>query len=111
MSAEAAPFEGVKFDGKEGAHSSLWLSLTLLAIFLMVWTAYGVISASPASIHNDMAEAYVWGREFQLGYEKHPPSGLGSRASGLRCFPALIGHLPFSRCSMLLSAFMAPGCS
>ena len=39
----------------------------------MVWTAYGVISASPASIHNDMAEAYVWGREFQLGYEKHPP--------------------------------------
>ena len=26
-----------------------------------------------AAIHNDMAEAYVWGREFQLGYNQHPP--------------------------------------
>src|SRR6185312_106761 len=53
--------------------SSLWPSLALLAIFVMVWMLYGVISASPAAIHNDMAEAYVWGHEFQLGYEKHPP--------------------------------------
>jgi 4-amino-4-deoxy-L-arabinose transferase-like glycosyltransferase len=55
------------------AQSSLWPSLALLAIFVMVWTLYGVISAAPAAIHNDMAEAYAWGREFQLGYEKHPP--------------------------------------
>jgi 4-amino-4-deoxy-L-arabinose transferase-like glycosyltransferase len=53
--------------------SGLWPSLTLLALFVIVWTLYGVISASPAAIHNDMAEAYVWGREFQLGYYQHPP--------------------------------------
>jgi len=32
-----------------------------------------VISAAPASIHNDMAEAYVWGRQFEFGYFQHPP--------------------------------------
>ena len=53
--------------------STLWPSLALLALIVLVWTLYGVISASPAAIHNDMAEAYAWGREFQLGYEKHPP--------------------------------------
>ena len=47
--------------------------MALLALFVTFWTLYGVISASPAAIHNDMAEAYVWGQEFQLGYEKHPP--------------------------------------
>ena len=51
----------------------LLVSLSLLLIFVTVWTLYGVISSAPASIHNDMAEAYVWGREFQLGYAQHPP--------------------------------------
>jgi Dolichyl-phosphate-mannose-protein mannosyltransferase len=53
--------------------SSLLRSLSLLSVFVTVWTLYGVISATSASIHNDMAEAYVWGREFQLGYFQHPP--------------------------------------
>jgi 4-amino-4-deoxy-L-arabinose transferase-like glycosyltransferase len=51
----------------------LLVSLSLLAIFVTVWTLYGVISAAPAAIHNDMAEAYVWGRQFELGYFQHPP--------------------------------------
>ena len=48
-------------------------SLALLAMFVVTWTLYGVISSAPAAIHNDMAEAYVWGREYQLGYFQHPP--------------------------------------
>jgi 4-amino-4-deoxy-L-arabinose transferase-like glycosyltransferase len=52
---------------------SLLRSLLLLSIFVTVWTLYGVISAAPASIHNDMAEAYIWGREYQFGYFQHPP--------------------------------------
>ncbi len=60
-------------EGNEAWRSSLRPSLMLLALFVIVWTLYAVISASPAAIHNDMAEAYAWGREFQLGYEKHPP--------------------------------------
>ncbi|MGZ5861962.1 MAG: hypothetical protein ACXWKB_01570, partial [Methyloceanibacter sp.] len=55
------------------AQPSLLSSLALLVIFVITWTVYGVISSAPAVIHNDMAEAYVWGREFQLGYLKHPP--------------------------------------
>jgi 4-amino-4-deoxy-L-arabinose transferase-like glycosyltransferase len=55
------------------AQLSLGSLLILAAVFVLIWTLYAVISASPAAIHNDMAEAYAWGREFQLGYEKHPP--------------------------------------
>jgi 4-amino-4-deoxy-L-arabinose transferase-like glycosyltransferase len=41
--------------------------------FVALWSAYFAISESSSAIHNDMAEAYVWGREFQLGYNQHPP--------------------------------------
>ncbi|MGD0562199.1 MAG: glycosyltransferase family 39 protein [Roseiarcus sp.] len=49
------------------------LTLALFAAFVAVWSAYFAISQAPASVHNDMAEAYVWGQEFQLGYNQHPP--------------------------------------
>jgi len=58
--------------GGDAAPSALQL-LALLAIFVAVWTLYGVISGAPAAIHNDTVEAYVWGREFQFGYFQHPP--------------------------------------
>jgi len=45
----------------------------LLIAFVVVWTLYATISSASGAIHNDMAEAYAWGHEFQLGYEKHPP--------------------------------------
>ena len=41
--------------------------------FVAVWSAYFAISEIATAIHNDMAEAYVWGQEFQLGYNQHPP--------------------------------------
>ena len=44
-----------------------------LAAFVVLWSVYFAISESQASIHNDMAEAYAWGQEFQLGYHQHPP--------------------------------------
>lgn len=72
-SVSVAQAEGKeRLSGRE-AQPSLLCSIALLAIFVTIWTAYAVISAAPAAIHNDMAEAYVWGREFQLGYSKHPP--------------------------------------
>lgn len=55
------------------AQPSLRSLLIISTLFVLIWTLYAVISTSPAAIHNDMAEAYAWGREFQLGYEKHPP--------------------------------------
>lgn len=47
---------------------AFWLLLHIAA-----WTLYATLSNMPADIHHDMAEAYAWGSEFQLGYYKHPP--------------------------------------
>ncbi|MBN9063254.1 MAG: glycosyltransferase family 39 protein [Rhizobiales bacterium] len=44
-----------------------------LLLHVAAWTLYATLSNMPADIHHDMAEAYAWGREFQLGYYKHPP--------------------------------------
>ena len=60
--------------GKDVSPSAdLPLVLGLLALNLAAWTLYAAISHSSEAIHEDMTEAYVWGREFQLGYYKHPP--------------------------------------
>jgi 4-amino-4-deoxy-L-arabinose transferase-like glycosyltransferase len=40
--------------------------------FVLFWTLVNTIS-NGLSFDHDMTEAYVWGREFQLGYYKHPP--------------------------------------
>lgn len=68
-----AQSEDAKDWPRRKVRSTLWQSLTPFALFVLTWSVYGLVSASPAAIHNDMAEAYAWGREFQLGYEKHPP--------------------------------------
>ena len=56
-----------------GAGPSAQTVAALFAAFVAVWSVYFAIAESQASIHNDMAEAYAWGREFQLGYNQHPP--------------------------------------
>lgn len=38
----------------------------------VVWALYGTLGGHPVQ-HQDTLEAYAWGREFQLGYWKHPP--------------------------------------
>lgn len=47
-----------------------------LAMFLLLhaaaWTVYGTF-ALEGGVHDDMVEAWAWGKEFQLGYYKHPP--------------------------------------
>jgi 4-amino-4-deoxy-L-arabinose transferase-like glycosyltransferase len=44
-----------------------------IAAFVAVWSLYFAVTEHASAIHNDMAEAYAWGREFQLGYNQHPP--------------------------------------
>ena len=44
-----------------------------IAGFVALWTLYFVVTEYASALHNDMAEAYAWGREFQLGYNQHPP--------------------------------------
>ena len=47
------------------------------ALFLLghvaVWTLYAALSQYNVSTFVDMFENWAWGREFQLGYHKHPP--------------------------------------
>jgi len=110
LTGSVAQAKGNKSLPSIDAQPSLLSSLSLLAIFVAIWTLYGAISAAPAAIHNDMVEAYVRGREFQLGYAKHPPFGHGSPAFGLMCFPALIGRSHYWPRSMQASAYSAHGC-
>jgi dolichyl-phosphate-mannose-protein mannosyltransferase len=55
------------------AAPSAGLVFALFCAFVAIFAAYFTISEWPSSIHNDMAEAYAWGQEFQLGYNQHPP--------------------------------------
>ncbi|MDR3511121.1 MAG: glycosyltransferase family 39 protein [Caulobacteraceae bacterium] len=45
----------------------------LACLFVAAWTAIATLADGTGALHHDVVEAYVWGREFQLGYYKHPP--------------------------------------
>jgi 4-amino-4-deoxy-L-arabinose transferase-like glycosyltransferase len=47
--------------------------LALLGAFAAIWALYFTVTEAPVAIKHDMAEAYSWGQEFQLGYNQHPP--------------------------------------
>ncbi len=47
--------------------------LALLGAFVAIWALYFTVVEAPVAIKHDMAEAYAWGQEFQLGYNQHPP--------------------------------------
>ena len=74
---EQAPYRVVSFSRiatpgtPEGP--SLPTILALLGAFAATWALYFTIAEAPFAIKHDMAEAYAWGREFQLGYNQHPP--------------------------------------
>ena len=47
--------------------------LILLALYWVVWTAYGTMAKAPQGLHPDMTEIVAWSRDLALGYLKHPP--------------------------------------
>lgn len=61
--------------------------LLLLAAFVAIWTLYFSITEAPVAIKHDMAEAYAWGRQFQLGYNQHPPFWAAICGVWFRIFP------------------------
>src|SRR5262249_16885673 len=44
-----------------------------LLFFIVAWTLFGSITHADRALHWDVLEAYAWGKEFQLGYNQHPP--------------------------------------
>jgi 4-amino-4-deoxy-L-arabinose transferase-like glycosyltransferase len=61
--------------------------LAFLAVFVVTWTLYFAITEAPVSIKHDMAEAYAWGRQFELGYNQHPPFWAWICGLWFRLFP------------------------
>ena len=49
-----------------------WIGLLVIA-HVASWWLVALVANAPLGIHNDMAEAFSWGRELQWGYYKHPP--------------------------------------
>ncbi|HXQ11070.1 MAG TPA: glycosyltransferase family 39 protein [Caulobacteraceae bacterium] len=48
--------------------------LALLTVGLaLAYAGVSALSTGAGAIHEDMAEAYVWGSHFEWGYYKHPP--------------------------------------
>ncbi len=58
-----------------------------LAVFVILWTVYAVVSRSNLDINSDMVENYAWSRELQLGYFKHPPFFAWVVAAWFAIFP------------------------
>jgi hypothetical protein len=61
--------------------------LLYLAGFVLVWTLYAAIIEAPVALKHDMAEAYAWGRQFQWGYNQHPPFWAWICGAWFRVFP------------------------
>jgi len=49
-----------------------WPALLLMGAYTLIWASFATISTG-RGLHADSLEAYTWGREFDLGYYKHPP--------------------------------------
>ena len=78
-----------------GREASATLSPLRLALWLAAYAAalafYFYIVDGPGRIHFDMTEAYVWGREFALGYHQHPPFWAWICGAWFLAFPREIG--------------------
>ena len=96
------------------AHSlRLPVVLASLAVFTLLWTVYFTVTEAPVAIKHDMAEAYTWGIEWQLGYNQHPPFWAWICGLWFSVFPrtgwafALLSSL--NAATGLLGAWMAIG--
>jgi 4-amino-4-deoxy-L-arabinose transferase-like glycosyltransferase len=47
----------------------------LLVLFVLLWTAFQVISRGSTDLNPDLVEVYAWSRHLSAGYYKHPPLG------------------------------------
>lgn len=61
--------------------------LVTLAVYWLVWTAYGTMAKAPQGLHPDMTEVVAWSRDLALGYLKHPPLAAWLVAGWFAVFP------------------------
>jgi hypothetical protein len=58
-----------------------------LLSFVILYTAFQVISFAPLGLHPDMTELYAWGLHPSAGYYKHPPLGALMVGAWFQLFP------------------------
>ncbi len=80
--------------------------LALLGLHVAVWTVFACLS-NAGPVHRDMIEAYAWGREFRLGYYKHPPLWSWIAGAWFEIFPRT--NWAFYLLATLNSAFALAG--
>ena len=72
----------------EAWYDSPWAVPICLGLFVLVWTAFQVISYAPVDLHPDIVEVYGWGGHPAPGYYKHPPLGGLMAGAWFTVFPA-----------------------
>ena len=73
-----------------GSDSDAYASRAFTAFLVaqvVCWTVYAIVAQSSSAMHHDMTEAWTWGKEFQLGYHKHPPFFAWVTAVWFHIFP------------------------
>lgn len=55
--------------------SERWAVGILLVLFVLLWTAFQVVSRGSTDLNPDLVEVYAWSRHLSAGYYKHPPLG------------------------------------
>jgi len=75
----AAAYEQERDDG-----CAVWI---LLALFVMIWTAFQIIVFASVCLHDDMLEVFAWSRHPSAGYGKHPPLAPLLAAAWFAVFP------------------------
>ncbi len=68
-------------------HKSFQTFCLFLATHVLVWTVYSSVTRANLDKWGDMAENFVWGQEWQLGYYKHPPLFAWITALWFKVFP------------------------
>ena len=92
VSLETAPHQRV----------SCFAGAAAVLLFCALLTLFGTLTLGSGPVHPDMTEAWAWGKEFQLGYDKHPP--FAAWVAG-----AWLSVMPRTDCSFYLLASINAG--
>jgi len=71
------------FDAK-AANRALWIFISL---FVVIWTAFQIISYQSIDLRDDLTEIFAWSRHPSAGYYKHPPLAALMAAIWFAVFP------------------------
>ncbi|MBI5320123.1 glycosyltransferase family 39 protein [Bradyrhizobium sp.] len=89
-----------------------WFVIGFAAAHAVLWTLILINLKAAQDVHMDVAEAFAWGQQFQLGYGKHPPlsgwvAGLWFKLFPVRDWPTYALAMTVVASGMVISWFTA----